>query len=105
MRRLGHLATVRRRGWLSRDRFLDLVGATNLIPGPNSTEMTMHLGYERGGFAGLLVAGACFIAPAAALTGVLAWAYVEYGALPSIQIAGKLPSSNAFASRFRRETL
>ena len=74
---------VSRRGWLSRQRFLDLMGATNLIPGPNSTEMTMHIGYERGGALGLLVAGASFVLPAALLTGVLAWCYVEFGALPA----------------------
>src|SRR5438067_4914851 len=56
---------VRRRGWLSHERFLDMLGATNLIPGPNSTEMAIHVGYERAGLAGLLVAGSCFILPAA----------------------------------------
>ena len=76
---------VERRRWVSRERFLDLIGATNLIPGPNSTEMTMHLGYERGGLAGLTVAGACFILPAALITGVFAWAYVEYGSLPGVE--------------------
>src|SRR4030042_1823615 len=55
---------VRRRGWLSREKFLDLLGATNLIPGPNSTEMAIHVGYDRGGWPGLLVAGVCFIVPA-----------------------------------------
>ncbi|MEZ5360874.1 MAG: chromate efflux transporter [Bryobacterales bacterium] len=85
---------ITRRQWISRQHFLDLIGATNLIPGPNSTEMTMHLGYERGGFAGLLVAGACFIVPAAGLTGLLAWAYVEYGALPEVEpwLAGIKPA-------------
>ena len=73
---------VTRRGWLTRQRFLDLMGATNLIPGPNSTEMTMHLGYERGGALGLFVAGTSFVLPAAALTGLLAWCYLEFGALP-----------------------
>lgn len=76
---------VERRGWLSRQHFLDLVGATNLIPGPNSTEMTMHVGYERAGGKGLLVAGACFILPAALVTGAFAWAYVTYGALPAVE--------------------
>lgn len=76
---------VERRGWVSRQHFLDLVGATNLIPGPNSTEMTMHLGYERGGPLGLFLAGLCFILPAAAITGVIAWAYVEYGSLPAVE--------------------
>ncbi len=75
---------VRRRGWLSRERFLDLLGATNLIPGPNSTEMAIHLGFLRAGWRGLIVAGACFILPAMTITGILAWAYVRYGALPEI---------------------
>lgn len=75
---------VERRKWLSRQHFLDLVGATNLIPGPNSTEMTMHIGYERAGILGMIVAGVCFILPAAGLTLVLAWAYVQYGALPAV---------------------
>ncbi len=75
---------VERRGWMSRQHFLDLVGATNLIPGPNSTEMTMHVGYEHGGRGGLLVAGASFIGPAVLLTGFLAWLYVQYGALPQV---------------------
>lgn len=73
---------VRRRRWLSREEFLDLFGATNLIPGPNSTEMAIHLGHRRAGWAGLVVAGACFILPAALITGALAWAYVRFGALP-----------------------
>src|SRR3954470_18450008 len=67
---------VRRRAWLSRDEFLDLLGATNLIPGPNSTEMAIHIGYRRGRWRGLLLAGACFILPAAFLVATLAWAYV-----------------------------
>lgn len=75
---------VERRKWITRQHFLDLVGATNLIPGPNSTEMVMHLGYERGGLLGMIAAGVCFILPAAGLTGALAWAYVEYGALPAV---------------------
>jgi chromate transporter len=73
---------VRRRGWLSRERFLDLLGATNLIPGPNSTEMAIHLGYLRAGWAGLVVAGVAFIAPAALIVSALAWAYVRFGARP-----------------------
>jgi len=76
---------VERRGWLTRQHFLDLLGATNLIPGPNSTEMTMHVGYERAGWQGLFVAGACFIGPAVLLTGILGWAYVAYGALPEVE--------------------
>ena len=77
---------VRRRRWLSRDDFLDLVGATHLIPGPNSTEMAIHIGYRRAGFAGLLLAGSCFILPAAVIVGIIAWAYVRYGTLPQLEI-------------------
>lgn len=73
---------VRRRGWLTDEAFLDLLGATNLIPGPNSTELAIHIGWARRRWAGLLVAGVCFILPAMALTGALAWAYVRFGALP-----------------------
>jgi len=76
---------VEKRKWMSRQHFLDTMGATNLIPGPNSTEMTMHCGYERGGSAGLFVAGICFIFPAVLITGFLAWLYVEYGQLPNIE--------------------
>ncbi|MCC6603458.1 MAG: chromate efflux transporter [Anaerolineae bacterium] len=76
---------VTRRQWLSRQHFLDLVGATSLIPGPNSTEMTMHIGYERAGWRGLAVAGTFFILPAAVLTGILAWLYVQYGTLPAVE--------------------
>ena len=79
---------VRRRKWLSREEFLDRLGAVNLLPGPTSTEMAIYLGELRGGFAGLLVAGACFILPAAFMTLGLAWAYVRYGALP--ELAGVL---------------
>lgn len=75
---------VSRRQWLSREHFLDLVGATNLIPGPNSTEMTMHIGHERAGKAGLFVAGICFIAPAVFITALLGWIYVHYGQLPEV---------------------
>lgn len=67
---------VSRRGWMSREHFLDLVGATNLIPGPNSTEMMMHVGCERHGWIGLLTAGGLFILPAAAITASCAWLYV-----------------------------
>jgi len=76
---------VERRGWLSRQRFLDLVGATSLIPGPNSTEMTMHVGYERAAWRGLVVAGACFIGPAALVTLAFAYVYVRWGTLPEIE--------------------
>lgn len=76
---------VRKRQWMSRQHFLDLIGATNLIPGPNSTEMAMHIGHERGGWKGLLVAGSCFIVPAVIITGTFAWLYRRYGQLPQVQ--------------------
>jgi chromate transporter len=76
---------VRRRGWLSRERFLDLLGATNLIPGPNSTEMAIHVGHERAGWRGLVVVGVCFIAPAFAIVLAGAWAYTRYGTLPAAE--------------------
>lgn len=75
---------VNRLGWLTREHFLDLVGATNLIPGPNSTEMVMHCGYERAGAPGLIVAGVAFILPATLLTGILAWFYARYGQVPEL---------------------
>ena len=74
---------VARRRWLTREHFLDLLGATNLIPGPNSTEMAIHVGYLRAGWRGLVLAGACFILPAVLVTSALAWAYVQYGTLPA----------------------
>ncbi|MGI8475014.1 MAG: chromate efflux transporter [Thermomicrobiales bacterium] len=82
-----HIAMLRaevvdRREWLTGQRFLDLLGVVNLIPGPNSTEMVMHVGAERAGGKGLVAAGVCFILPAAAITLVFAWLYVEYGAMP-----------------------
>ena len=80
-----HDEVVRRRGWVSEERFLDTVGATNLIPGPNSTEMAIHLGWERARLRGLVVAGVCFIVPAALIVGVLAWAYVRYGETPAVE--------------------
>lgn len=70
---------VTRRRWLSREAFVDLVGATNLIPGPNSTELAIHLGYLRAGWVGLLLAGGCFLVPAVLLVWLAAWAYVRYG--------------------------
>ncbi len=73
---------VERRKWVSEDDFLDLLGAANLIPGPSSTELAIHLGYKLCGWRGLLMAGACFILPAAILVGLLAWIYREFGALP-----------------------
>jgi len=76
---------VERRGWMSRERFLDLVGACNLLPGPGSTQVAMALGYSRGGWLGLLTAGTCFILPAALATLALAWGYVRFGGLPLTQ--------------------
>src|SRR5437763_6641552 len=73
---------VRRRRWVSDERFLDLLGATNLIPGPNSTEMAIHLGFVRAGWWGLLLAGVCFATPATLIVLGCAWAYVRWGALP-----------------------
>ncbi len=74
---------VRRRRWMSEERFLDLLGATNLIPGPNSTEMAIHIGWERRRWAGLVVAGLAFIVPAMLITGALGWVYVRHGAVPA----------------------
>lgn len=74
---------VRRRGWVDDARFVDLMGATNLIPGPNSTELAIHLGHERAGRRGLVAAGVCFIVPAALMVTALAWFYVEHGATPA----------------------
>lgn len=85
-----HLAIMQReavekRGWMSKNEFLDVIGLLNLIPGPNSTQMTMYFGFRHGGIPGMLVAGLSFIVPAAAITLVLAWVYVTYGALPEAQ--------------------
>lgn len=77
-----HDETVNRRKWLSDREFLDLVGATNLIPGPNSTEMAIHLGYRRAGWQGLVVAGLCFILPSMFIVMALAWIYAQFGSLP-----------------------
>jgi chromate transporter len=76
---------VRRREWVSDRRFADLMGATNLIPGPNSTELAIHLGHERAGWRGLLLAGLAFILPAALMVTGLAWAYVEHGDTPAVE--------------------
>jgi chromate transporter len=76
---------VRARRWLPPDEFLDLLGLTNLIPGPNSSEMAMALGYRRAGWAGLLAGGLSFILPAACITAALAWLYMRYGSLPEFQ--------------------
>jgi chromate transporter len=76
---------VARRRWMTEGEFLDLLGATNLIPGPNSTQMALHIGLRRAGWAGLLAAGASFILPAAIVVYVCAWAYVRYGSLPQTE--------------------
>lgn len=76
---------VEKRKWLTGQEFLDLLGATNLIPGPNSTEMAIHIGQAKGGWKGLMVAGLCFILPAVFITGIFALLYKQYGALPSLQ--------------------
>lgn len=85
-----HIAMMQRevvvkRKWLSEQQFLDLLGATNLIPGPNSTEMAIHIGYDKGGWKGLIVAGLCFILPAVFITGIFAFLYQQYGQLPEVQ--------------------
>lgn len=76
---------VRRRKWLSHQEFLDRLGASNLIPGPSSTEMAIHIGFSKRGWPGLLVAGCCFIVPAAILVALIAAAYVRYGSLPRVE--------------------
>ncbi|MEL1240225.1 chromate efflux transporter [Flavobacterium flavipallidum] len=76
---------VFKRKWLDEQHFLDLLGATHLIPGPNSTELAIHIGHERAGVKGLVVAGLCFILPAVFITGFFAWLYKEYGQFPEIQ--------------------
>ena len=84
-----HIAMMRdevvtRRKWIDDQHFLDLLGATNLIPGPNSTEMAIHIGFVRGGWRGLVVGGACFILPAMLIVMALAWAYDQFGAVPEV---------------------
>ena len=76
---------VRRRRWMTREEFLDLLGATNLIPGPNSTEMAIHIGHRRAGWKGLVVAGTSFILPAMLIVMGFAWAYVRYGSVPQVK--------------------
>jgi chromate transporter len=76
---------VRRRQWISHEEFLDLLGATNLIPGPNSTEMAIHIGHRMGGWRGLIVAGVSFITPAFLIVWAAAWFYVQYGSLPAVR--------------------
>ena len=85
-----HIAMMRdevvvKRKWFTEQHFLDLIGATNLIPGPNSTEMAIHIGHEKGGWKGLIIAGLCFILPAVLITGIFAWLYKEFGQLPEVQ--------------------
>ncbi|WP_343624701.1 chromate efflux transporter [Flavobacterium lindanitolerans] len=76
---------VTKRRWMSEQHFLDLIGATNLIPGPNSTEMAIHVGQDRAGWKGLLIAGLCFILPAVSITLFFAWLYQQYSQLPEVQ--------------------
>jgi chromate transporter len=75
---------VKRRRWMTRQQLLDLIGATNLIPGPNSTELAIHIGYERAGWRGLIIAGVCFILPAMLIVWALAAIYVRSQALPQV---------------------
>ena len=76
---------VTRRRWLSRQDFLDILGAANLIPGPNSTEMAIHIGFRRAGIRGFAIGGACFILPAVVIVMMVSWAYVRYGTLPQAE--------------------
>ncbi|WP_281638140.1 chromate efflux transporter [Flavobacterium marginilacus] len=76
---------VFKKKWLTEQHFLDLIGATNLIPGPNSTEMAIHIGHEKAGWKGLITAGICFIFPAVIITGFFAWLYKEYGQIPEVK--------------------
>lgn len=87
---VAHISMMRdevvvKRKWMSEQHFLDLLGATNLIPGPNSTEMAIHIGYDKAGFKGLITAGLCFILPAVFITGIFAVLYHNYGQLPTVQ--------------------
>lgn len=84
---LMHAEVVQRRKWLDDQRFLDMLGATQLIPGPNSTEMAIHIGFLRAGWAGLIVGGLCFILPAVLIVTALAWAYMRLGSLPEVSSA------------------
>lgn len=85
---------VRKRRWVTQQRYLDMLGITNLIPGPNSTEMAISVGFARAGWAGLVVAGVGFIVPAALITGAIAWTYDRYGTLPLAEslLAGVKPA-------------
>lgn len=85
-----HIAMMRqevvsKRNWMGEQQFLDLIGATSLIPGPNSTELAIHIGYERAGIKGLITAGLCFIIPAVFITVIFAWLYKNFGQLPAVQ--------------------
>jgi chromate transporter len=85
-----HIAMMRqevvsKRQWMGDQEFLNLVGATNLIPGPNSTELAIHIGQKRAGWKGLLAAGAFFRLPAVLITGIIAWIYKKYGNLPQVE--------------------
>src|SRR6202790_4483516 len=75
---------VRRRKWLSREKFFDLLGASNLIPGPSSSELAIHIGYLRAGWMGLVIGGACSLIPEAIVVACIAWAYVRFGHLPAV---------------------
>jgi chromate transporter len=94
---------VRRRKWLSREEFLDLLGASNLIPGPSSSEVAIHIGYPCAGWRGLLIAGNCFTLPAALMDAGLGWLYVHFGKLPAIAgvLYGIKPNRSLLASFFR----
>ena len=76
---------VKQRRWMSRETLLDLMGVTNLLPGPNSTELAIHIGYERGGWPGLFTAGSCFILPAMTLVWILAAVYRRYQTVPQVE--------------------
>ena len=91
---------VRKRRWLTRQQYLDMLGLTNLIPGPNSTEMAINVGFVRAGWPGLVVAGASFIVPAALITATVAWAYVRFGTVPLAEslLAGVKPAVIAVIS-------
>ncbi len=80
-----HDEVVKRRKWLDDQQFLDMLGATNLIPGPNSTEMAIHIGFLRAGWLGLIVGGVSFILPAMLIVMVLGWAYLQFGSTPQAE--------------------
>src|SRR5262249_43377237 len=90
---------VRQRGWLTDAEYLDLVGASAIIPGPNSTEVAIHVGARQGGLRGLLVAGACFIMPAVLIVLAVAWAYVRYGSRPPATWLVHGPAAGGLATR------